>query len=126
MHTAMNLTQSASGPFERQPWIAPSRRAKLLLPSPPKIMRIGVSLPRSPTADFYPWNISDLVISVLFCCAAHRWALSRRPILLPPGPKGLPVLGNSCQIPTHKQWLEFDEWIEEYGTLCARPLGLSY
>jgi len=77
-------------------------------------------------ADFHSWNISDFVVSVLFCYVAYRWVASRRLAPLPPGPKGLPVLGNSYQIPAHKQWLRFDEWIKEYGMLCPHPPGLSH
>ncbi|KAI0089003.1 cytochrome P450 [Irpex rosettiformis] len=33
----------------------------------------------------------------------------------PPGPRGLPFVGNAYQIPSDRQWLKFDEWIQEYG-----------
>ncbi|KAF9652601.1 hypothetical protein BDM02DRAFT_3109173 [Thelephora ganbajun] len=53
-------------------------------------------------ADFYPRSISDCVVLVFICYVAYRWVASRRSAPLPPGSKGLPVLGNSYQIPTHK------------------------
>ncbi|KAF5343048.1 hypothetical protein D9758_011153 [Tetrapyrgos nigripes] len=34
---------------------------------------------------------------------------------LPPGPKGLPVLGNVFQLPRTQQFLRFTEWKEEFG-----------
>ncbi|TFK18386.1 cytochrome P450 98A3 [Coprinopsis marcescibilis] len=34
---------------------------------------------------------------------------------LPPGPKGLPVIGNLLQIPQVKPWLVYDQWAHKYG-----------
>ncbi len=35
---------------------------------------------------------------------------------LPPGPKGLPFIGNLLDMPTEKEWLTFAKWGERYGT----------
>lgn len=35
---------------------------------------------------------------------------------MPPGPTGLPLLGNALQVPTKLPWLRFTEWKEKYGT----------
>ncbi|KIM36078.1 hypothetical protein M413DRAFT_449400 [Hebeloma cylindrosporum] len=37
---------------------------------------------------------------------------------LPPGPRGLPVLGNIFQIPKF-QWLKYTEWMEVYGPIFS-------
>ena len=40
---------------------------------------------------------------------------------LPPGPRGLPLLGNALQIPRAHSWLAFTEWAQTYGgspSLC--------
>ncbi|TFK20134.1 cytochrome P450 98A3 [Coprinopsis marcescibilis] len=43
---------------------------------------------------------------------------------LPPGPKGLPVLGNALQIPQTKAWLVYDEWAKKYGdVMFVEALG---
>jgi len=76
-------------------------------------------------ANSYSWDISDFVVSILFCYVAYRLIESRR-LALPPGPKGLPVLGNSYQIPARKQWLKFDEWTKEYGMSRPRPPDLPH
>ncbi|KAL1759268.1 cytochrome P450 [Schizophyllum commune] len=39
----------------------------------------------------------------------------------PPGPPGLPLIGNALQLPADKQWLKWDEWRREYGT-CPRHI----
>ena len=36
-------------------------------------------------------------------------------VSLPPGPKGLPLVGNLCDMPAEKEWLTFARWGEKYG-----------
>ncbi|KAG0698347.1 hypothetical protein DFH29DRAFT_834832 [Suillus ampliporus] len=38
---------------------------------------------------------------------------------MPPGPRGLPWIGNRYQIPAAEPWRKFAEWDRQYGT----PLG---
>ncbi|KAJ3724070.1 cytochrome P450 [Lentinula raphanica] len=36
---------------------------------------------------------------------------------LPPGPPGLPILGNVLQLPRSQPWLTFDNWTKQYGPI---------
>ncbi|KAJ3711064.1 cytochrome P450 [Lentinula raphanica] len=36
---------------------------------------------------------------------------------LPPGPSGLPILGNVLQLPRSQTWLIFDQWTKRYGPI---------
>lgn len=64
-----------------------------------------------------PLTLLDVLLIVLFIIFASR--VLRRHIhrRIPPGPPGSWLVGNTYQIPTDKQWLKFDEWINKYGEL---------
>ncbi|KAF5387612.1 hypothetical protein D9615_000087 [Tricholomella constricta] len=38
---------------------------------------------------------------------------------LPPGPKGLPLIGNILDMPSEQEWLTFARWGEEWGDICS-------
>ena len=53
----------------------------------------------------------------------------------PPGPRGLPVLGNALEIPNEHTWLTFTRWAKKYGlslltfgfiAYSSRPTTRSY
>jgi hypothetical protein len=46
-----------------------------------------------------------------------RWYRLRQ--IMPPGPLGLPWIGNKNQVPSYKPWQKFEEWNQEYGVLCG-------
>ena len=52
-----------------------------------------------------------MVVGVL----GHIFRASARRCKMPPGPPGLPLLGNIFQIPTNMPWFKFTEWGRQYG-----------
>jgi hypothetical protein len=40
---------------------------------------------------------------------------------LPPGPKGLPIIGNLLDMPTRDEWVTFQKWSKDFGSV-PRPL----
>ncbi|GJE96501.1 cytochrome P450 [Phanerochaete sordida] len=68
------------------------------------------------------------VLAVLLLTFTVSWvafARRRAPHRYPPGPKGLPVLGNLFDVPTDDGWLVFREWSRRYGSdvVHAEALG---
>lgn len=63
----------------------------------------------------------DILFYVVVGWLAYRvfrkLAFARTSTSTPPGPPGLPFVGNAYQIPQDRQWLKFDEWIKQYGRL---------
>lgn len=62
--------------------------------------------------------------AIALVTAVLVWS-SRRPRLqLPPGPKGLPLIGSLLEWPTHKEWVTFTQWHARYGDIVyANVLG---
>jgi hypothetical protein len=59
------------------------------------------------------------VLGGLFLLALLRLLQRRRTkhdLPLPPGPKPLPLLGNTLQMPTHSPQSTFTEWGKRFGT----------
>ena len=63
-------------------------------------------------------TIALIIALILFAVYVLKYLIfqSKSPSL-PPGPKGLPLVGNIFDMPSEKEWLTFAKWGETYGRL---------
>jgi hypothetical protein len=70
-------------------------------------------------------------LAVLGFCLAIAYLLVRRKkhgeYPLPPGPKGLPIIGNLLDMPTSDEWVTFQKWSKDFGSnLFPSPFSESH
>lgn len=64
------------------------------------------------SAGYMEWPLVLLMIYTLH--AILDWSAKRR--RMPPGPRGLPFLGNTYQLRSFMPWKTFAQWNKQYGT----------
>lgn len=67
-----------------------------------------------------PWDVAWVLVGLAGLWGLYRIvgpALARSSRPLPPGPPGLPVVGNLHQHPKSHPWLQYHEWSKTYGPL---------
>lgn len=93
-------------------------------------MSLSPSTPRMPafsldfrSMTFLGQSLAALSVSFLIILtrSAVTWFIRRRS--MPPGPVGLPWIGNRHQLPAVKPWRKFAEWNGEYGPVVSLFLG---
>ena len=52
-----------------------------------------------------------------------KYSIKRKTLPRPPGPSGLPVIGNLLDIITDHPWNKFSEWGRRWGTVFSRFIG---
>ncbi|KAF8197715.1 cytochrome P450 [Mycena galopus ATCC 62051] len=68
------------------------------------------------------WRSIAMLVSA--CGASWYYIRAKKGPRLPPGPKGLPILGNILDVPLEKQWLKFTEMGDIWGDISSlRVLG---
>jgi hypothetical protein len=59
------------------------------------------------------------ILGVVTLFIGIRWRRNRSKLLLPPGPKKLPLVGNLFDIPSERQWETYLQWSKEFSALVS-------
>lgn len=85
-------------------------------------------LPPTPLSSFMASTcimFSSCGVVVMLLALLPRF-IRRKPLAqLPPGPKGLPFIGNLLDMPSEKEWLTFAQWGDAWGEWLLEPAKSS-
>ena len=71
-------------------------------------------------------SLLDIFAAALAALLLRRVLFRRRAYTLPPGPPGLPVIGNVLDMPSSHGWKTFAKWGEKFGKYAApAPIARS-
>ncbi|KAG5723754.1 O-methylsterigmatocystin oxidoreductase [Termitomyces sp. T112] len=64
-------------------------------------------------------NSIDVLCAFLGVFILSKLVRRTRRALLPPGPKGYPLVGNVLDMPSKQEWVTFTKWGQQYGKICS-------
>ena len=80
-------------------------------------MAFGISIPGDLKLPEKAVAVAALSISsIVALLTVKRLLNARRRLPLPPGPPGLPIVGNVFDIPEEDFWWKYKEWGDQYGS----------
>lgn len=60
-------------------------------------------------------TVAYVAVTLISLRLLYRWAGGYARHRLPPGPRGLPIVGNIRDIPPMPTWVEYRKWSDVYG-----------
>jgi hypothetical protein len=72
------------------------------------------------TLTFVKYGVGVIVAVLFVHYFKHR--VHRKGLPLPPGPRGLPFIGNALDLPPSQSWLTYAKWSKQYGTSVGMPI----
>lgn len=76
-------------------------------------------------SHFIPWPVPLFILAITLFCISTIAVMTRRRRNFPPGPRGVPLLGNIFDVPKINPWLVYQEWSRKYGLSFLILRGLS-
>ncbi|KAF8909957.1 cytochrome P450 [Mucidula mucida] len=67
-------------------------------------------------------SATDTALLFLGCAIVVLW-FNKKTVSKPPGPPGLPIIGNLLDMPSGRDWEVFGRWGETYGPLISLTVG---
>lgn len=82
-----------------------------------KPLNFRQSDPRQLSPTFFEMLYLILIAFLAPCLTA--WMMGHKTLPLPPGPKGLPLIGSPYELPNKYPWLEYAKWTKKYGAMFS-------
>ena len=95
------------------PWSSESRRPFSSDYTP--LLGLNTTQASSATMALVPMGVLNTLASILLLIILRTLTMERKKRRLPPGPAGLPVVGNILDMPKTREWETFARWGERWG-----------